>query len=144
MMTPAPTATADSCPSEGKAAIRERSRTTITPTASSQYTVKKPCIRNKANEEDKICPPGPKTEKKGGDTEQKRYPKRNHATWGDIGLIEYNPHPAKWECRFEHCQHGTIAARSTYYRRKKLHPEQSIGGNKKETTCPYCNKTYRD
>ena len=89
-MTPTPTAAADSQPSEEQAESRKRSGTAITPTATSQDTSKKPRRRNEADEEDKICPPGPKTEKAGKGKEQKQYPRRKYTAWGDIGLVEYN------------------------------------------------------
>ena len=125
-MTLAPAATADSQPSEEQAVSRKRSRTTITPTAS-QYTAEKSRRSNKANEEDKICPPGPKTEKTGEDKEQKQYPRCKYAKWEDVGSVEYNPETTKWECRFEHCQHEMLTERLTHYHRNKLHPEHSIG-----------------
>ena len=64
-------------------------------------------------------------------------PHRKYATWGEIGLAEYNPNAAKWECRVEHSQREMITAGLTHlarYRRDKEHSEQIHGGGGKPKT----------
>ena len=61
---------------------------------------------------------------------------------GDIGLVEYNPETAIWECRFEHCRREMITDRLKYYRRAELHPSHSPGESTQEIARPYFSKTY--
>ena len=137
-----PTETANSQSIEDQKESRERRRTTILPIEAFQHTSKRQCRGNETTEADKTCQPGPRTEKTKEDAEQKQGRRRHHATWEDIGLVEYNPKTTKCGCRIQQCQRAMITQRLTHYRRSQQHPEHNLGKNKKDITRPYCNKTY--
>ena len=66
------------------------------------------------------CQPRQQTKKAEENKAPEHFPRRKHATWGDIGIAEYNPQATKWECRFEHCQQEMDTEKNTLSQEQKV------------------------
>ena len=106
---------------KGEIESRNRNRTETAPTRTSQREEKHQRRGQTPTEEGKIFQPWPtsKETETRKDAEQEQDQKRKHATWADVGLIDYNPQTARWECRLEHYRQEMATSKSTYRHRKR-------------------------
>ena len=117
--------------------------TETAPTSTSHHTAERQRRRQTPTEGDQTCHPRLTARKEEKEkTLNANMTKRKHTTWEDVGLIEYNPQTARWECRFGHCRHIASAKQPLYQRRNKDPPDHSLGKTRNLITYPYCSKTY--